>query len=225
VKVSSHTGSINQALPENGFKITVNQLSKRFNREWIFRNFTHQFSSGNTYAITGPNGSGKSTLLQVLWGQVPPTSGSIEYFIKDQAIEINDIYKHISIATPYMDLIEEFTLLEHIQFHFKMKMIRTGLNENELIQRMYLESAQDKFIGNFSSGMKQRVKLALAFYTQSDILFLDEPGTNLDAQAFSWYQNELSQVPGDSMIFIASNNADEYPKNCSVLNIRDFKKS
>ncbi|MEQ8423667.1 MAG: ATP-binding cassette domain-containing protein, partial [Cyclobacteriaceae bacterium] len=104
-------------------KIVTDNLGKRFNREWIFRKFIFEFKPGNCYAITGPNGSGKSTLMQILWGQVPPSTGKISYSIADQQIPIEDVYKLVSIATPYMELIEEFTLNEMVRFHFKFKKV------------------------------------------------------------------------------------------------------
>lgn len=206
-----------------GLTVTVKDLNKRFNREWIFKNFSYTFRSGTTYAITGPNGSGKSTLLQVLWGQVPQTSGSLQYSINKNIIDIENICSYISIATPYLDLIDDFTLNEQLNFHFKLKQIRSSVSINELMEIMYLKQAKDKYLGNFSSGMKQRVKLALAFYTQADLIFLDEPGTNLDDQAFAWYKNELQKLPIKSTVFIASNNSAEYPINATTINLMDFK--
>ena len=204
-------------------EIIVQDLSKRFNREWIFRNLNHTFSSGNTYAITGPNGSGKSTLLQILWGQMPPSGGSISYAGPAGNIPIEEVYKHISIATPYMDLIEELTLMEQLQFHFKLKKSRNGISIEKIVELMYLETACDKYISNFSSGMKQRVKLALAIFTKADIIFLDEPGTNLDKQAFEWYVTQLNSLPIDSMVFIASNQPAEYPENAKKIDILNHK--
>ena len=204
-------------------EIVTNNLSKRFNREWIFRNLSTTFSSGNTYAITGPNGSGKSTLLQVLWGQMPQTAGELNYSSEGSNIEIEKVYSSISIATPYMDLIEEFTLTEQLQFHFKLRKSRNNLSVDAIIENMYLGNARDKFISNFSSGMKQRVKLALAFFTEADVIFLDEPGTNLDKTAFDWYLKNLNTLPAESLVFIASNQPDEYPENALKINILDYK--
>jgi ABC-type multidrug transport system ATPase subunit len=204
--------------------ITVNDLSKRFNREWIFKNLNYQFLSAGIYAITGPNGSGKSTLLQVLWGQVPQSSGMIRYQKDNREIAIEESFRHLSIATPYMDLIEEFTLSEMIDFHFKLKKLRPGVRKEDLLNIMYLENAMEKQLINFSSGMKQRLKLALAFYTQADVYFLDEPGTNLDGRAFEWYGRELSLLPNNPIVFIASNNPEEYPQKSTILNILDYKK-
>lgn len=209
---------------DNGLTITVSHLSKRFNREWIFNDVSHQFLSGNTYAITGPNGSGKSTFLQVIWGQVPQSSGTILFKKGSTDIAIEECFRHLSIATPYMDLIEEFTLAEMLRFHFKLKKIRAGHSIEDLLHIMYLEDAHEKQLINFSSGMKQRVKLALAFYTDAEIFFLDEPGTNLDSHAFEWYIHELSLLPKKAMIFIASNDPSEYPAAATIFNLMDFKK-
>jgi len=209
---------------QSGISITTQELGKRFNREWIFRNLTFNFTSGNTYAITGPNGSGKSTLLQVLWGQVPATSGIVRYTQTNAEVSVEQIHQHISIATPYMDLIDEFTLLEQLQFHFKLKKSRGNMSIESMLDRMNLVHAKDKYISNFSSGMRQRLKLALAFFTESDIVFLDEPGTNLDSQAFAWYLKELNALPNTTLTFIASNQPAEYPENSVVLNVANYKK-
>lgn len=205
------------------FQIRTNVLAKRFNREWIFRNFSIVFKSGDTYAITGPNGSGKSTLLHVLWGQTPPTSGDLAYHHSGKEIEIEKAFQHVSIAAPYLDVIEEFTLDELLRFHFAMRPIRAGFSVSDLPEIMYLTGAKQKQIGNFSSGMKQRVKLGLAFYTAADVLFLDEPGTNLDDRAFQWYLDQLKSLPIEIIRVIASNNPAEYPENAKIFNLMDFK--
>ncbi len=208
----------------SNIRITTQELGKRFNREWIFRNMAFNFTSGNTYAITGPNGSGKSTLLHVLWGQVPASTGTIQYTQGGSEISIEQIHQHISIATPYMDLIDEFTLLEQLQFHFKLKRSRGDMSLENMLDRMNLVHAKDKYISNFSSGMRQRLKLALAFFTEADIIFLDEPGTNLDSQAFAWYLKELQSLPKTALIFIASNQPAEYSDNAIVLDVANYKK-
>lgn len=224
ISTTLNVNSSGEKSEPNGLTITVNHLSKRFNREWIFSDLNYQFLPGNTYAITGPNGSGKSTFLQVVWGQVPQSSGSIQFQRSSVDIAIEDCFRYIAIATPYMDLIEEFTLNEMLRFHFKLKKIRDGYSIHDLLNIMYLEEASGKQLINFSSGMKQRVKLALALYTDAEIFFLDEPGTNLDSRAFEWYSQQLNLLPKHSMVFIASNEPIEYPQSSTILNIMDFKK-
>ena len=130
-------------------KIVANNLSKRYNREWIFRNFSYEFQSKQTYAITGPNGSGKSTLLQVLWGQLPPSGGEVNHWVNDNPLAVENVFTSIAIATPYMDLIDEFTLREMVQFHFQFKKIRKGKSLEEVIELTGLKGSEDKHIANF----------------------------------------------------------------------------
>jgi len=205
------------------FSIQTKGLCKRFNREWIFKDLNYTFQSGKIYAITGPNGSGKSTLLQILWGQLPQTSGSVNYSSLNNTIPTEEVFNHISMATPYMDLIEEFTLEEQIKFHFRMRTIREGYTVESIMDKLYLTPSKDKQILNFSSGMKQRLKLGLAFYTKASALFLDEPGTNLDEQALTWYRENLKQLPSELLVFIATNQSHEYPENATVLNLVNYK--
>lgn len=203
--------------------IKVRRLGKRFNREWIFRNLDYTFEPSHIYAIIGPNGSGKSTLLQVLWGQLPQSAGELKYEQGTGSIPIDEIFKHLAVATPYLDLIEEFTLLEHLKFHFKLKPSRDEMTVEEILEKIKLPHARDKYIANFSSGMKQRVKLGLAFYTQADLIFLDEPTTNLDSESTAWYHEQLDTLPSNCTIFIASNQTTEYPPHAGIVNIMDFK--
>jgi ABC-type multidrug transport system ATPase subunit len=205
-------------------RITTKNLSKRYNREWIFKDLNYQFNSPGTYAIIGPNGSGKSTLLQVLWGQTVPSSGSIHCELHSQEIAQGDFFKHISIATPYMDLIDEFTLLEMVKFHFSFKEVRDNKPISEVIELFGLNHARDKVIANFSSGMRQRLKLGLAFYSKCNALFLDEPTTNLDRKAIDWYTQQLEQIPDETLIFIASNQEHEYPMKAMKIDILDYRK-
>ena len=205
-------------------RITAKNLSKRFNREWIFKNLNYQFTSPATYAIIGPNGSGKSTLLQVLWGQMMPSEGSVVYEMNEKEIAQPDFFKHAAIAAPYMDLIDEFTLGEMVKFHFSFKEIWDNKSTEEVIERTGLGHARHKTISNFSSGMRQRLKLGLAFNSRCHALFLDEPTTNLDIKAIDWYNENLAMVPDETVVFIASNQEHEYPADAQKLDIMTFKK-
>lgn len=202
--------------------LSAENLGKRFNREWIFRNFNHSFQPG-VYAITGPNGSGKSTLLQVLWGQLPPTTGNLKYTDNNHGIPVEDIYEHLCIAAPYMDLVEEFTLAEILKFHFGFKKIREGKSVEHVLDLMELTHARHKIISHFSSGMKQRLKLGLAFFSDVKMVFLDEPTTNLDKPSIAWYWTNFTLLGPDTVVFIASNQESEYPAEAIKINLADFK--
>ncbi len=201
---------------------TTKNLGKRFNREWIFRNFNYTFQPG-VYAITGPNGSGKSTLLQVLCGHLPESTGTLHYNADTSDIPVEEIYHQLAIATPYMDLIEEFTLREILKFHFSFKKVREGKSLEELVEVFELGHVKNKPISQFSSGMKQRLKLGLAFFSDVNMLFLDEPTTNLDRQSVEWYWKNFYQLGDKSLIFVGSNLENEYPEQATKINMLDYK--
>src|SRR5688572_19774093 len=101
--------------------IKLSGAGKRFNREWIFRKASLEFHSGHSYAITGPNGSGKSTLLQSIGGMLHLSEGKLEYSINGKPVADDATHRHVSICAPYLDVIEEMTLLEFFAFHFSFK--------------------------------------------------------------------------------------------------------
>ena len=202
--------------------ITLQNVGRRFNKEWIFRNLSTEFISGNSYAILGPNGSGKSTLLSVLTGSLSPSEGEIS-FSDTIEIPVENIYKYISLAAPYLELVETFTLKESIDFHFKFKNFASGLDAKKLISVLGLEKAANKQIKYFSSGMKQRTKLALACCADTPILFLDEPTSNLDVQGISWYRELIENFGKDRLTIIGSNQIQEYDFCTKKIQISDYK--
>lgn len=202
--------------------ISLQNAGRRFNKEWIFRNLSTEFSSGNSYAILGPNGSGKSTLLSVLNGSLSPSEGKIT-FSDTAEIPVENIYRYISLAAPYLELVETFTLKEIIDFHFKFKSFADGLDAKKLIGILGLEKAKNKEIKYFSSGMKQRTKLALACCTDTPILFLDEPTSNLDVQGINWYRELIENFGKDRLMIIGSNQIQEYDFCTNQIQISDYK--
>lgn len=204
-------------------KIEVKDLGKKFNKEWIFRHLNTTFEDKYSYAITGPNGSGKSTFIQVLTGFIPSNEGTITYENNRSLIPDDAIFKTLDIITPYLELIEEFTLDEFLAFHFKFKTLQEGCSLDDFVKKVYLESDRNKQIKNYSSGMKQRLKLGLGFFSQSAICFLDEPTTNLDEHGISWYLEHVKLQLGKKMLLISSNQKQEYDFCDKVLHIADYK--
>lgn len=204
-------------------KIHLKDIGRRFNQEWIFRNINHQFIQGESYAVLGPNGSGKSTFLQVLAGSLSPSKGKISYSQQNKEISVERIYTHLALAAPYLELIEEFTLRESIHFHFKFKKMRKDWTAEKMIALSQLERSADKEVRYFSSGMKQRLKLLLAFCTDSSILMLDEPSANLDTEGIQWYLKMIEDFAKDRLLIICSNQKHEYEFCKYQFNIVDYK--
>lgn len=204
-------------------QIILTNTGKRYNREWIFRRCNYTFNSGKTYAITGPNGSGKSTLLQVIAGATLHNEGTIEYNTGQGTISNEQHYSNISIAAPYLELIEEMTAKEMLAFHSKFKPLIRSLRMEDMLQIVGLENAANKQLRYFSSGMKQRLKLAQAFFSNTPVLLLDEPTTNLDADGIALYQNLISQYTNDKLVIVSSNVKEEYDFCEEVISIADYK--
>jgi len=206
-------------------KITLENIGRRFNRDWIFKGVDYSFVQCETYAVLGPNGSGKSTLLQVLNGSLTPSSGKLSYFYGDNEVEAEDVFQHLSLAAPYLELIEEFTLSEVIDFHFKFKPYKAGMDTGAVIELLNMQGSKNKPIRYFSSGMKQRLKLALAFCSDTPMLMLDEPTSNLDSQGVEWYLGLVQQFAAGRLTIICSNQEHEYSFCGKRLNISDYKGS
>jgi ABC-type multidrug transport system ATPase subunit len=202
--------------------ITLTNLGKRYNRDWIFRHLDYTFTEGKKYAITGSNGSGKSTLLQVIAGAISHNEGTVEYMIGNKTCSSEEIYKHLSIAAPYMELIEEMTAKEMLEFHSTFKTLRLPIYE--ILAVVGLNKATHKQIRYYSSGMKQRLKLAQAFFSDTPILCLDEPTTNLDAAGIELYHQLINNYTNDKMVLISSNDEQEYDFCDEVISIEFYKK-
>jgi ABC-type multidrug transport system ATPase subunit len=207
-------------------KIVLENTAKRYIKEWVFREFSYTFEKNNAYVILGSNGSGKSTLLQIVSSYLSPTKGKVEFYNDGNLIDNVDLYKTISFATPYMELPEEFTLSEVIDFHLKFKKFSNGISKQKFIDICYLNNAIDKVISNFSSGMKQRLKIALAILSDTKAVFLDEPTSNLDRKGIEWYKKLIVENIYDRIIVVCSNNIEDEFFFCNhFIQIEDFKKS
>lgn len=202
--------------------ISLQHVGRRFNQEWIFRGVDYRFESGGQYAVLGPNGSGKSTLLSVLLGNLSPSEGTVVYE-QEATIPVEAVYKYISFAAPYVDLIEEFTLQETIDFHFKFKGFYAGMDAERVLELLGLAKSQDKALKYFSSGMKQRTKLALACCADTPLLFLDEPTSNLDKQGVAWYLDLIARFGSDRTVIVGSNQEVEYNFCNHFVQLTDYK--
>ena len=181
--------------------LTGKDIGKKFGKNWIFRHLDFELEKGKSSAIVGKNGAGKSTLLQIASGFLTPSYGEVR--IDDKKIDESPF--SICLLGPYTELIEEFTLREFLQFHSQFKNALCSFDE-------MAESASlsmDKPILDYSTGMKQRVKLIISFFFENDILLMDEPTSNLDEEGIDWFSKEFNKVRQGSLITIASNQKEE----------------
>ncbi len=228
-------------------RITLIDAGKRFNRDWIFRHLHYQFHTGKSYAITGPNGSGKSTLLQAIAGAIDISEGKASFEMPvtasagselsaaggqpsgsdpgglQQTIPPDQVYKYLAVSAPYLELIEEMTLTEFLQFHQAFKPFLPGRSIQEIISSVGLEGSAHKQIRYYSSGMKQRVKLAQSIFSDTPVVLLDEPCTNLDAQGVDLYRRLIAEHCAGRLVIVSSNDRQEYDFCGESINIMDYK--
>jgi ABC-type multidrug transport system ATPase subunit len=207
-------------------KITLTNAGKRFNRDWIFRHFNYEFVSGRSYALTGPNGSGKSTLLQVLAGSLSASEGTVGYSLpstQNGLVDPENIFRYFSLAAPYLQVVEEMNLLEFLRFHSKFKPFLPGINAKEIISLTGLSGSAGKQIRYFSSGMKQRVKLAQSILSDTPVVLLDEPCGNLDSEGITLYQQLIDQYGRSRLMVVASNDQQEYDFCEAKIDLMEYK--
>jgi ABC-type multidrug transport system ATPase subunit len=219
-------------------KITLTDAGKRFNRDWIFRHLHYEFIAGRSYAITGPNGSGKSTLLQAVAGAIGISEGNIVYHEiaatgkagtaasdADRVIAPDNVYQHLSIAAPYLDVIEEMTAGEFLRFHASFKPLLPGWAVKDILGEVGLQTAADKQIRFYSSGMRQRVRLAQAIFSDTPLVLLDEPCTNLDMDGIALYRGLIGDHCKRRLVIVSSNDTQEYDFCEEIINIMAYKPS
>lgn len=213
-----------------GISIHLNQIGKKFGREWIFRNLNYQIAAGDKLVILGGNGSGKSTLLQVLSGFVSTNEGEVIYKQKDSQedemiIEFDKVKNQISLASPYLQLIEDFSASEMIEHVAYFKPFLNKLSTNDILDIIELSHTKNKYIKQFSSGMKQRLRLGLAILADTPLLLLDEPVSNLDKNAIEWYKQLINVYTNKRTVIVCSNAIDDEYFFCDKkLIVSDFKK-
>lgn len=205
-------------------RITLDRSGKTFGRETVFRDVSHVFEHGSRTAIIGPNGSGKSTLLQCVGGALMLTKGTVEHEQNGAPVPQEEVYRHVSIAAPYMSLYEDLSLREAIIVHKRFKPLLGDRGVEAVAEAALLGGQLEKPVRNFSSGMKQRLKLALAILSDTSLLLLDEPTSNLDANGARWFATFLSEHVGQRTLVVASNRVDVETALCpATIDVQLYK--
>jgi ABC-type multidrug transport system ATPase subunit len=191
--------------------LQLQNLGKKYNRSWIFKELNETFTVGDCIQITGNNGAGKSTLIKILAGIETPTEGSITH-------QNNKGVKHmdVSFCAPYQGLYTELTLQELFNLTQRFRPLLINDFESFVVAMDYpRKKLLNKPIQKYSSGMQQRVKVLLACCMKSEILLLDEPASNLDAQGVSWYVKTVQKFSKNRIVFVATNDTEREASFCT----------
>ena len=205
-------------------KISLTDAGKRFNRDWIFRHLNFTFETPGSYAIVGPNGSGKSTLLQLIAGSLDITEGKINWWVNSTPIDDSNVFRSISITAPYLELIEEMTAVEFLNFHKQFKPFLENISTGQIISQIGLTTSAGKQIRYYSSGMKQRIKLAQAIFSDTPLVLLDEPCTNFDEEGYQLYFSLIDKYCKSRLVIVSSNEEKEFSFCKESINIQNYKR-
>ena len=200
-------------------KVEVDLIDKNFNRNVIFKQLSAVFSKGCISAILGPNGSGKSTLIKVLSGQLSPDKGHLQF--NGIKYEEQKIYEHIGYVAPYIDIPEEYRFEELLDFHRLFK--KSTWTNQAILSETGLQRFTKLPIKEYSSGMKQRVKLSLNLFFDHGIYLFDEPCSHLDQNGYEWFLHHLANLKNKGVVILGSNDKQEYRLAEQYVDIQDFK--
>ncbi len=195
----------------NGIRVSFSDVAKRYDLRVIFKSVSGEAVPGGVLVITGPNGSGKSTLLSILCGLLRPTRGEVAHLEDGREIERNDWRRHLGVVAPAMAVYEELDAMENLRFFARVR----GLGPSEDRCRKGLEDVgldpeRKTLVRGFSTGMAQRVKIAQALLHDPGLLFLDEPGSNLDPAGKDWLERHVHTLAeGGKTIILATNDERE----------------
>jgi len=203
-------------------KIEAVNLTKKYNNQLVFKDVNFVFNSGEKIAIIGDNGSGKTTFLKTLSGITIPSSGKIHY--NDGKIKKENIGTKISYCAPYASLIEQYTLNDFLSFYCRFRKILNIHSVDSILKKANIIKAKNKSISSFSTGMKQKLKLIIAFLTNSNAIFLDEPSSNLDEKGVYFYHYLLEKYSDKRTLIVASNDIKkELKKYNNIIDISKYK--
>lgn len=193
---------------EPDFSLKLENVGKQFYRRSLFQGLNLELKTGDSLALVGTNGSGKSTLLRIIAGQLAPSTGRVVYRLGERLIPASERYRFLSWSAPYISLFPELTIRE--QFRLQLKFKQLLISEAEFLRILELEDHADKPLRFFSSGMIQRAKVGLALFSQSSLLLLDEPTSNMDTHYATLMLGLIRQYQGNRMLILASNLSREY---------------
>jgi len=199
----------------------INKLSLQINDRMLFNEVSFLVNPTDKLGLVGSNGAGKSTLLKCLYGALSLSHGAVTYHLADKELNAQEAVNKISFSGPYFELIEELEALEFLETYQRFR--RLLINPADILNYAYLEQSSQKKIKQFSSGMKQRLRLSLALFSASELVILDEPTANLDPQGIEWYKELLVSQLGKRSLVVGSNFSEDEIFLCQdKLKVSDF---
>lgn len=190
-------------------KVVLDNVGKKFGARSLFAKISAEIVSGQCLAVTGRNGSGKSTLLKIIAGLVRPSTGQIRFTL-DKAVILKEGITYSGLVSPDMAMYNPLTGIENIIFWTKVSGVAYSKSQaEELCSQLGLDGAGSDQVSNYSTGMKQRLKLAVIKAVNPPVWLLDEPSTNLDKDGRNMVKALIADAVRQHAVIIATNEAEE----------------
>jgi heme exporter protein A len=193
--------------------ITLVDVSHRFGHRTVFHGVNLAVGAGQVAVVMGSNGAGKSTLLRVIAGLLQPCTGSVETAVCGRTLDARARRRYIGYVAPDLTLYRELTGVENLEFFARLRSVSlTREILKTILEQVGLLGRGSDLVGNYSSGMRQRLKYAFALLGHPPILLLDEPTANLDTSGMEMVQRVIAmqrERPGGGLTVIATNEPRE----------------
>jgi len=207
-------------------EIKCENLSKSYSGRTIFKDLSFNISSSQSLTVTGSNGSGKSTLIKVIANLIHSSKGNISIKSDNMDVPRDKWFEKTGLLSPYLNLYDELTGFENLDFFYRLK-AKDGSNSRDridhVLNKVNLYEKRNELLKNYSSGMKQKLKLAFAVLHEPEILLLDEPRSNLDKAGIDMIYEVSAEQKKKGILIIATNDEDDKELCDSILSIEDYK--
>jgi heme exporter protein A len=191
-------------------ELKLENVSKSFGARRVLRNVCAEVGTGEALVITGHNGSGKSTLLTLIAGLSRPDQGTIRYLADGQELPAEERRRFLSLVAPDLTLYPELTALENLEFFARVRSLRWDVTgARRLLTRVGLDGRGDDLTGTFSSGMRVRLKYAVALQSEPAVLLLDEPTAMLDTGGVQVVEQVIAEQRQRGVLVLATNDPQE----------------
>jgi heme exporter protein A len=190
--------------------LTVSNVCKQYDQRLVLSGVSFSASAGESVVIAGANGSGKSTLLRIVCGLTTLSSGEVTWQTQEGALSPTQMLRRLGYVSPELGLYDRLSAFEHLETFARLRCLQLGPDVlSETLRRFGLGESMHRAVGEFSSGMKQRVKLALATIHSPDVLVLDEPSSNLDEDGRQLVRELIHEVARHGLVLLATNEVQE----------------
>jgi ABC-type multidrug transport system ATPase subunit len=198
--------------------IRTEKLRKYFGPVHAVEEVNLEVRRGSVFGFLGPNGAGKTTTIGMILSLIHPTAGTVVLFGETVTPGRNRVLRRVGALAGAPALVPYLSARENLRLAARLQEgVSTG-RVDETLRQVGLAEAADRAAGNFSTGMKQRLGLAIAMLHRPELLILDEPTNGMDPAGMLEVRNLLRSLADDGMtVFLSSHLLHEIEQVCDEV--------